>query len=65
MVASGIYGYLLFGLSSFTECLFDHTRNLNAAGAQEILMSALQPIELCNRPAATTLKEIMFRFKGP
>jgi len=64
MVASGIYGYLPLGYRVLDNICALIRRNLNGAGAQEILMSALQPIELWQKTGRDRdLKEIMFRFK--
>jgi len=64
MVASGIYAYLPLGHRVLSRISAIIRKHLNRAGAQEILMSALQPIELWQQTGRDQdLKEIMFRFK--
>jgi len=64
MVSSGIYSYLPLGYRVLSRISAIIRKHLNSAGAQEILMSALQPIELWQKTGRDKdLKEIMFRFK--
>jgi len=64
MVSSGIYSYLPLGYRVLSRVSAIIRKHLNACGAQEILMSALQPIELWQKTGRDKdLKEIMFRFK--
>jgi prolyl-tRNA synthetase len=64
MIASGIYAYLPLGLRVLSNVENIIRKHMNAAGAQEMLMSALQPIELWQATGRDQdLKEIMFKFK--
>ena len=64
MVASGIYSYLPLGYKVLVNVQNIIRKHMNLAGAQEILMSALQPIELWQQTGRDQdLKEIMFKFK--
>lgn len=64
MVSSGIYSYLPLGqrvLENVSDIIRKH---MNAQGAQELLMSALQPIELWEKTGRDEdLKEVMFKFQ--
>lgn len=64
MVSSGIYSYLPLGwrvLAKINELI---RKNMNTAGAQEIFMSALQPIEIWQKTGRDKdLAEVMFTFK--
>jgi len=64
MVSSGVYSYLPLGyrvLSNINNIIRKH---MNAKGAQELLMSALQPIEIWEKSGRDKdLAEVMFRFK--
>jgi len=48
-VASGTYTYLVLGLRSLRKAMEIVRQEMNAAGAQEILMPSLQPMELWER----------------
>ena len=48
-VASGTYTYLLLGLRSLRKAMAIVREEMDAAGAQEILMPSLQPMELWER----------------
>jgi len=64
MISSGVYSYLPLGYRVLSRISAIIRKHLNAAGAQEILMSALQPIELWQKTGRDKdLKDIMFRFK--
>jgi len=64
MVSSGIYSYLPLGhrvLNNINNIIRKH---MNAKGAQELLMSALQPMEIWQKTGRDKdLAEVMFRFK--
>ncbi|MDP2923035.1 MAG: proline--tRNA ligase [Candidatus Omnitrophota bacterium] len=64
MVSSGIYSYLPLGyrvLSNISNIIRKH---MNSKGAQELLMSALQPIEIWEKTGRDkVLEEVMFKFK--
>ncbi|MCM8787601.1 MAG: proline--tRNA ligase, partial [Candidatus Omnitrophica bacterium] len=64
MVSSGIYAYLPLGYRVLEKISNIARKYMKAAGAQEVLLSALQPIELWEKTKrAQDLKEIMFKFK--
>jgi len=64
MVSSGIYSYLPLGhrvLNNINNIIRKH---MNSKGAQELLMSAIQPIEIWQKTGRDKdLKEVMFKFK--
>ncbi len=64
MVYSGVYSYLPLGqkvLNNITNIIRKH---MNAYGAQELLLSALQPIEMWQKTGRDqTLKDVMVKFK--
>ncbi|MDD4954750.1 MAG: proline--tRNA ligase [Candidatus Omnitrophica bacterium] len=64
MVSSGIYSYLPLGLRVLENVSNIIRKHMNASGAQEILMSALQPIEIWQKTGRDeVLSEVMLRFK--
>lgn len=64
MVSSGIYSYLPLGLRVLNRISDIIRKNMDNAGAQEILMSALQPIEIWQKTGRDKdLSEVMFSFK--
>jgi prolyl-tRNA synthetase len=64
MISSGIYSYLPLGfrvLSNINQIIRKH---MNSFGAQELLMSALQPVEIWQKTGRDKdLAEVMFKFK--
>jgi len=64
MVSSGIYAYLPLGYKVLSKISNIIRKHMNSVGAQELLMSAIQPIELWKKTNRDKdLKDIMFRFK--
>jgi len=64
MVSSGIYSYLPLGQRVLDNISAIIRKHMNAQGAQELLMSALQPIELWEKTGRDEdLKEVMFKFQ--
>lgn len=64
MVSSGIYSYLPLGYRVLDKINSVIRKHMNSKGAQELLMSALQPIELWQKTGRDKdLAEVMFRFK--
>ena len=64
MVSSGIYSYLPLGFRVLSNINNIIRKQMNAKGAQELLMSALQPIEIWQKTGRDKdLAEVMFRFK--
>lgn len=63
MVSSGIYTYLPLGFRVLDKINAIIRKQMNAKGAQELLLSALQPIELWQKTKRDKdLAEVMFRF---
>lgn len=63
MLLAGVYTYLPLGLRVLSKIENIIREEMNAAGAQELLMPALQPVELWQRTGRDTLMgETMFRF---
>ena len=64
MVSSGIYSYLPLGLRVLENISSIIRKNMNSKGAEELLMSALQPIEIWQKTGRDqVLAEVMFKFK--
>ena len=64
MISSGIYAYLPLGKRVLDNVSAIIRKHMQGAGAQELLMSALQPIELWEKTGRDkTLEEVMFKFK--
>ncbi|MFH1771208.1 MAG: proline--tRNA ligase [Candidatus Omnitrophota bacterium] len=64
MVSSGIYAYLPLGYRVLMKISAIIRKHMNACGAQELLMSALQPIEIWQKTGRDRdLNEVMFTFK--
>ena len=64
MVSSGIYSYLPLGYRVLNNINNIIRKHMNARGAQELFMSALQPIEIWQKTGRDKdLAEVMFRFK--
>jgi prolyl-tRNA synthetase len=64
MVSSGIYSYLPLGRRVLTKISDIIRFHMNSAGAQELTMTALQPMEIWQKTGRDkTLAEVMFRFK--
>lgn len=64
MVSSGIYSYLPLGYRVLNNINNIIRKHMNSKGAQELLMSALQPIEIWQKTGRDKdLAEVMFRFK--
>ena len=64
MVSSGVYSYLPLGYRVLNNINNIIRKHMKAKGAQELLMSALQPIEVWEKTGRDKdLAEVMFRFK--
>jgi len=64
MVSSGIYSYLPLGWRVLNNINNLIRKQMNLAGAQELFMSALQPIEIWQKTGRDKdLSEVMFTFK--
>jgi prolyl-tRNA synthetase len=64
MISSGIYSYLPLGFRVLTNLSNIIRKNMDRAGAEELLMSALQPIEMWQKTGRDqVLSEVMFKFK--
>ncbi len=64
MVSSGIYAYLPLGYRVLTKISDIIRKHMNQEGAQEILMSALQPLEIWKQTGRDkVLEEVMITFK--
>ncbi|MCM8826717.1 MAG: proline--tRNA ligase [Candidatus Omnitrophica bacterium] len=64
MVSSGIYAYLPFGFRVLRKIENIIRKRMNETGAQEILMSALQPLEIWKQTGRDKdLEEVMITFK--
>ncbi|MCF7873851.1 MAG: proline--tRNA ligase [Candidatus Omnitrophica bacterium] len=64
MVSSGIYSYLPLGWKVLTKINKIIKKQMDLAGAQELFMSAVQPIDIWEKTGRDKdLEEVMFRFK--
>ncbi|MCK5494556.1 MAG: proline--tRNA ligase, partial [Candidatus Omnitrophica bacterium] len=64
MVSSGVYSYLPLGQRVLNNITGIIRNRMDSYGAQELLMSALQPIEMWQKTGRDqTLDEVMFKFK--
>ena len=64
MVSSGIYSYLPLGYRVLNNISNIIRKHMNSKGAQELFMSALQPMEMWKKTGRDKdLAEVMFRFK--
>ncbi|MEI8350118.1 MAG: proline--tRNA ligase [Candidatus Omnitrophota bacterium] len=64
MVSSGIYAYLPLGWRVLSRISAIIRKHMQAQGAQELFMSALQPIEIWEKTGRDkVLEEVMFKFK--
>ncbi|MCK4916940.1 MAG: proline--tRNA ligase [Candidatus Omnitrophica bacterium] len=64
MVSSGVYSYLPLGQRVLNNITSIIRNRMDSNGAQELLMSALQPIEMWQKTGRDqTLDEVMFKFK--
>ena len=64
MVSSGIYSYLPLGWRVLERINNIIRKHMDASGAQQLYMSALQPIEIWKKTGRDEdLKEVMFRLK--
>ncbi len=64
MVSSGIYSYLPLGWKVLDNINNLIRKHMNASGAEELFMSALQPIEIWQKTGRDKdLREVMFTFK--
>lgn len=64
MVSSGIYSYLPLGWKVLNKINNIIRIHMNAQGAEELFMSALQPIEIWQKTGRDKdLEEVIFRFK--
>ncbi len=63
-LGSGAYSYLPFGLRALQKAIAIVREEMNRAGAQELLLPALQPIELWKASGrAEVLGDVLIRFK--
>ena len=63
MLMGGVYSYLPVGLAALERVQAIIREEMNAAGAAELLLPALQPLELWTRSGRdTVLGEVMIRF---
>jgi prolyl-tRNA synthetase len=64
MFSAGIYSYLPLGYRVLSKISNIIRKHMNAKGAQELLMTALQPMEIWAKSGRDkVLKEVMFKFK--
>jgi prolyl-tRNA synthetase len=64
MVSSGVYAYLPLGLRVLEKINNIIKKHMNSSGAQELSMSALQPIDMWQKTGRDQdLAEVMFKFK--
>jgi len=64
MLVSGVYSYLPFGFRALENVMGIIRQEMNAAGAQELLLPAIQPIELWQKTRRDELLgEVMLRFQ--
>ncbi|HPB68203.1 MAG TPA: proline--tRNA ligase, partial [Candidatus Omnitrophota bacterium] len=64
MLTSGVYSYLPLGLKVLRRIEAIIREEMNAAGARELFLPCLQPLELWKQTGRDqTLQEIMIRFK--
>ncbi len=64
MVSSGIYSYLPLGWRVLTKINNIIRQEMNSAGAQELFMSALQPMDIWKKTGRDKdLEEVIFKFK--
>jgi prolyl-tRNA synthetase len=65
MLTSGVYSYLPLGWRVLVKIENIIRQEMNAAGAHELLMPAIQPLELWQKTGRDkTLEEVMIRFKN-
>ncbi len=65
MLTSGIYSYLPLGLRVLAKIEGIIRDEMNASGAHELLMPALQPLEIWQQTGRDkTLEDVMIRFKN-
>lgn len=63
MLMSGVYSYLPLGFAALSNIERIVREEMNATGATEVLLPALQPVELWKRTGRDkTLREVMIRF---
>jgi len=64
MISSGIYSYLPLGWKVLNNINNIIRKHMDASGAQELLMSALQPLDIWHKTGRDKdLKEVMFKFQ--
>ncbi len=63
-VAAGIYNYLPLGMRSMHKINTIIREEMNAVGAQEILMPALQPVELWETTGRINTFDVLYRLKS-
>ena len=64
MLVSGVYSYLPFGYKALDNVMRIIREEMHATGAEELLLPALQPIELWQRTGRDELLgEVMIRFE--
>ncbi len=65
MLTSGVYSYLPLGLRVLSKIEHIIREEMNAAGAHELFMPAIHPLELWQQTGRDkTLEEVMIRFKN-
>jgi len=65
MLTSGVYSYLPLGLRTLSKIEAIIREEMNAAGAHELLMPAIHPLEIWQQTGRDkTLEEVMIRFKN-
>ncbi|MBF0485240.1 MAG: proline--tRNA ligase [Candidatus Omnitrophica bacterium] len=65
MLTSGVYSYLPLGWRVLSKIENIIREEMNAAGAHELLMPAIQPLEIWQKTGRDkTLEEVMIRFKN-
>ena len=65
MLTSGVYSYLPLGHRVLVKIETIIREEMNAAGAHELLMPAIHPLEIWQRTGRDkTLEEVMIRFKN-
>ena len=63
-LSAGAYAYLPFGLRTLNKVQTIIREEMNAAGAQEVLLPALQPMELWEKTGRhETLADVMIKFR--
>ena len=64
MLMAGVYSYLPFGLKVLNNIKTIIREEMDAAGGLELLLPALQPVELWQKTGRDkTIADVMFRFR--